>query len=122
MKLLQHRVREWMHTIFPVPLYTNTEQRCLRFLEESTELVQALGLSRDQAAGVLDYVYSREIGIPSQEVGGTMITLAALCATEGLDAEQEAFTEYLRITRPEVMQKIQEKQRTKPDTVGGGEF
>ena len=75
----QNRVGEWMHACFGPAISCDKVERNFRFLEEALELVQALGCSRDEALALVDYVWSRPAGQPRQEVGGVMVTLAALC-------------------------------------------
>mgnify|MGYP006958842284 CR=1 FL=1 len=61
-------------------------ERSHRFLEEALELVQACGCSASEAHQLVDYVFGRAVGHASQEAGGVMVTLAALClVAEGLD-------------------------------------
>jgi hypothetical protein len=68
-----------------------------RFLEEALELVQAAGGSANDAHKLVDYVFNRPIGIPSQEVGGVMVTLAALCTAHTLNMTQSGESELARI-------------------------
>ena len=117
--VMQQAVLEWMAKVFPARLYRDRQQRCLRFFEEATELVQAFGLPEQQALNVLSYVYARPEGEPAQEVGGVGVTLLALCSTEEIDFNRELFTEFGRINEPDVIEKIQAKQASKPAAVGG---
>lgn len=63
---------------------------------------------------MLDYTFDRDKGEPPQEVGGVMITLAALCAANGIDMAGEGHRELGRINRPEVIDKIRGKHAAKP--------
>lgn len=54
-------------------------ERRHRFLEEAIELAQASGCTREDARIIVDYVFDRPAGAQEQEVGGVMVTLAALC-------------------------------------------
>ena len=56
-----------------------------RFLEEALELAQSFGCSNKEAHELVDYVFSRDVGQPEQEVGGVMVTLAALCSNAEID-------------------------------------
>jgi hypothetical protein len=110
----QARVRPWMLACFGEIIAGDREERNDRFLEEALELTQACGHTRDAAHKLVDYTYGREIGEPSQEVGGVMVTLAALCLANGLDMHDNGETELARINQPEVIVKIRAKQAAKP--------
>lgn len=110
----QSRVQPWLMECFGAMIAGDREERNHRFLEESLELVQSLGCSQENAHQLVDYVYGRPIGEPSQEVGGVMVTLAALCLANQLDMHRDGETELARITRPEMVLKIRAKQAAKP--------
>ena len=82
---------------FGVPLQEIKQERVYRFLEESIELSQALGCSEEDAVRLVRYVFSRPVGDPAQEVGGVMLTTAALCSAHNLDMEKSAEDELLRV-------------------------
>lgn len=108
----QDRVYPWLLECFGAVIANDREERNHRFLEESLELVQARGCTRDEAHQLVDYVYDRKVGEPSQEVGGVMVTLAALCLANGLDMHHAGETELARIwTKVET---IRAKQAAKP--------
>ena len=111
---LQASVQAWCVQCFGETTASDVVERNWRFLEEALELVQSLGGSKEDALKLVDYVYGREAGHPPQEVGGVMITLSALCAARGIDWYTEAMREYLRIMRPEVIEKIRAKHASKP--------
>lgn len=109
----QQRVYPWMMACFGKEISGDKVERNHRFFEEATELVQACGMTKDEALLLIDYTYNREIGEREQEVGGVMVTLAALClAQEDLDMQQAAETELIRIWG--AIPKIRAKQATKP--------
>lgn len=88
------------------------EERNHRFLEEALELVQACGCTASEAHQLVDYVFDREIGEQRQEVGGVMVTLAALCLANALDMHDAGEVELARIwTKVEA---IRAKQAAKP--------
>jgi len=88
------------------------EERNHLFLEESLELVQACGCTAKEAYELVDYVFNRPVGEKLQEVGGVMVTLAALCLAQELDMHQAGETELARIwTKVEA---IRAKQAAKP--------
>lgn len=110
----QSRVRPWLLECFGERIAGDREERNHRYLEESLELVQAEGCTAEEAHKLVDYVYSREIGDPPQEVGGVMVTLAALCLANDMDMHDCGESELARITQPETVKKIREKQKRKP--------
>ncbi len=110
----QTRAGAWTLDCFGPDLSGDRTERNRRFLEEALELAQSLGGTREQAHALVDYVFSRAPGQPAQELGGTMVTLAALCHANGLDMRAEAEAELARIARPEVMARIRDKQAGKP--------
>lgn len=108
----QTRVQTWMMTCFGETIAGDREERSHRFLEESLELVQACGATQSEAHQLVDYVYGRPVGEKNQEVGGVMVTLAALCLAQGLDMHAAGETELARIwTKVEA---IRAKQAAKP--------
>jgi hypothetical protein len=108
----QDRVQPWMMTCFGEMIAGDREERNHRFLEEALELVQSCGCSSSEAHQLVDYVYGRDVGDPPQEVGGVMVTLAALCLANGLDMHANGETELARIwTKVEA---IRAKQAAKP--------
>ncbi|MNN11716.1 hypothetical protein D3C81_1246860 [compost metagenome] len=60
----------------------------------------------------MDYVYGRPVGDKHQEVGGVMVTLAALCLAQGLDMHTAGETELARIWTK--VEQIRAKQAAKP--------
>ncbi len=108
----QSRVRPWLLACFGEAVAADRAERNHRFLEEALELVQALGCTRDDVAQLVNYVYGRPVGEPSQEVGGVMVTLAALCLANDLDLHAAAETELGRVWG--AIEKIRAKQATKP--------
>ncbi|WP_244128533.1 hypothetical protein [Burkholderia gladioli] len=110
----QARVQPWMLECFGPTIAADTIERNHRFLEEALELVQSLGCTASEAHQLVDYTFGRPIGEPAQEVGGVMVTLAALCLASGLDMHQAAETELARISEPAMVLKIRAKQAAKP--------
>lgn len=110
----QSRVQPWLLECFGAEIAADELERSDRFLEESLELLQAKGYPRGRVRALEEYVYNRPIGEPSQEVGGVMVTLAALCLAAGLDMHAAGETELARILQPEIVAKIRAKQAAKP--------
>lgn len=108
----QQRVGDWMAACFTPEIVVDKLERADRFIEEALELIQATGYSADRAHALVDYVFGRAVGEPSQEVGGVMVTLAALCNPHGLNMAGAGEAELSRIwTKVDV---IRAKQAAKP--------
>lgn len=108
----QNRVSEWVIECFGLDIAKDIPERNHRFLEESLELVQSTGCTKEDAIKLVDYVYGRPWGEPSQEVGGVMVTLAALCNALQLNMTVNGETELSRVWTK--IDKIREKQALKP--------
>lgn len=109
---LQPKVKPWLLACFGEEIASNIVERNHRFLEESLELVQSTGCTASEAHQLVDYVFNRPVGDPPQEVGGVMITLAALCLASGMDMHQAGEIELARIWTK--VEQIREKQAAKP--------
>lgn len=110
----QAKVYRWMRETFSEEICKDITERNHRFLEEALELVQATGCGADEAHKLVDYVYGRPVGETQQEIGGVMVTLAALCGALGIKMQKCGDHEIERVMDPEIMQRIREKQKTKP--------
>lgn len=108
----QERVHPWMMVCFGEMVSGDKEERNHRFLEEALELVQACKCTREEAHQLVDYVYGRDEGEINQEVGGVMVTLAALCLAQGFDMHEGGETELSRIWTK--IEQIRAKQEAKP--------
>lgn len=93
----QSRVSPWMDACFGPEISKDKVERNYRFLEESLELVQACGCTVQDARMLVDYVFGRPVGETKQEVGGVMVTLAALCLAQQIDMHELGETELDRI-------------------------
>lgn len=103
-----------MLACFGALIAADRAERNHRFYEEATELVQSGGMSREDAHALVDYTFDRPIGEPKQEVGGTMVTLAAWCLAHDINMHECADAELKRINVPEMIEKIRAKQLAKP--------
>lgn len=110
----QYRVNVWIRKCFTPRVVEDVLERGDRFLEEALELLQATDYPKERVALLVEYVYGRPVGEPSQEVGGTMVTLAALCVATNINLDTAAEAEITRIEDPEIMWKIRRKQASKP--------
>lgn len=109
---LQLNVHHWMLACFGEELARNTTERVRRFIEESLELAQALNFTAEEAHFLVDYVFARPRDAAVQEVGGAMLTLAALCSAIGIDMNAAAEAELQRAWSK--IEEIRVKQRAKP--------
>jgi hypothetical protein len=108
----QARVDPWLMACFGEAIARDQQERSHRFIEEALELVQACGCTASEAHQLVDYVFGRPAGEKAQEVGGVMVTLAALCLAHGVDMHAAGETELARIwTKVEA---IRAKQAAKP--------
>lgn len=108
----QKRVQPWMMACFGAAIAADCEERNHRFLEEALELVQACECTASEAHQLVDYVFNRPVGEPPQEVGGVMVTLAALCLAQGMDMHEAGEAELARIWTK--VEQIRAKQAAKP--------
>jgi NTP pyrophosphatase (non-canonical NTP hydrolase) len=108
----QSRVQPWMLACFGAEIAADKMERNHRFFEESTETVQANGMTRSEAHQLVDYVYDRPVGELHQEIGGVMVTLAALCLASGIDMHEAGEVELARVWTK--IEKIRAKQAAKP--------
>lgn len=108
----QKRVAPWMEACFGPKISSDRIERNHRFLEEALELVQSTGCTASEAHQLVDYVYGTPVGETHQEIGGVMVTLAALCLAVGDDMHDAGETELARIWTK--VEKIRAKQASKP--------
>lgn len=109
---IQSRVQPWMMACFGPEISADKLERGDRFLEEAIELLQSVDYPRERIYALIEYVYGRDQGEINQEVGGVMITLAALCLAHGQDMHEAGETELARIWTK--VEKIRAKHAAKP--------
>lgn len=107
----QARVHQWMINCFGAGIAADKTERNYRFLEEALELVQANNLYREDAHALVDYVYDRPVGEVKQELGGVMVTLAALAEALDIDMDGLGDQELDRVWGK--IAQIREKQASK---------
>lgn len=94
----QDRVGKWLEHCFGEssdPL--RRERRAHRFVEESLEFAQSVGTTKEDALALVEYVFSRPVGDPAQEVGGVMLTLMGAASANGLKVPECAEKELARV-------------------------
>lgn len=85
-----------------------------RFFEEACELAQSNGMTQREAIAQVVYTFNRPVGRPGQEIGGVMVTLAALANNLNLWIDVLAQIELDRISSLSMIEHIRAKQATKP--------
>src|ERR1700689_974373 len=108
----QERVQDWLRACFTTEICRDRVQRNHRFLEEALELVQSLDCTASEAHQLVDYVFGRPVGEPTQELGGTIITLHALASANNMDVVAAGEIELVRVWT--MIDKIRTKQDAKP--------
>lgn len=108
----QARSAAWMEVAFEGDP-TDLAERVARFGEESLELQQALGLTREDAHRLVDYVFDRPAGTPATEFGQAHSTLALLAAFTGHDLQACGEAELARVSSPEFIAKLRGKRATR---------
>jgi hypothetical protein len=108
----QSRVVAWANECLGEEDLQNKEMRVHRFLEEAFELCQSCGLAKERVAVIANYVFNREVGKRTQEVGGVLVTLATLCEAFALDMEICGELELERILNK--IPQIRERHKAKP--------
>lgn len=107
----QYRINLWMQKCFGPSIAADKRERNYRFFEEAGEMVQAGGMSREEAHALVDYTWGRPVGEAAQEVGGVLVTLAAWCTAHGLDMNSCGEMEAARVWT--CIDKIRSKQAAK---------
>lgn len=109
----QKRVVPWLRATFTPHHIRDIHTRVFRFIEEALELAQALGVSEYSMHTIVRYVFSRDKGEKHQELGGTMVTLAALANAIEEDMHEAGETELMRCWSKR--EAIRAKQDAKPE-------
>ena len=93
----QYQIQTWCKQAFGYDHATNVEQRGVRFREEAIELAQSVGVTREMALALVDFIFKRDPGAVPQEVGGVSVTLLCLCDAFGIQAEDAERAEINRV-------------------------
>lgn len=96
MSVMSRIAFDWAERCFGKDHVRNFAIRALRTLEESLELSQSLGVSRELAHLSVDKVYDRPVGNPEQEMGGVLHTMNILCESWGAEPAEIAERELRR--------------------------
>lgn len=95
-KNIQKQTAIWVMTRLGDEAMHPTE-RGRRVHEESTELFQTLGGTREEAHRIVDHVFDKPVGTSYQEFGGAALTLAVAAESLGVDLGEAAQAELDRI-------------------------
>lgn len=109
---ITERVGRWTTDCFGEEIAHDKVERIHRFMEEALELAQSVGCDKETVLQLVDYVYNRPVGEMNQEIGGVVVTLAALCFAYDLDMSDLGEDELTRVWGK--IEKIREKHRNKP--------
>ncbi len=115
----QQNVATWARVCFGEAHALDIPTRNHRFLEEALELVQAGNCTQEDAHALVDYVYGRPVGDPTQEVGGVLITLAALCTAQAIDMEAAGDLELQRVWQKIEVIRAKQAAKTFPGPLPG---
>lgn len=115
-KSVQQRMAALCAKVWGIEAAISVPERCQRFLEEAAELVQAAGMSAEQAHKLVDYVYSRpkEPNV-AKEVGGALVTLLVLAEALDVDADVAIHKDMRRIEANATA--MREKHLSKPSEI-----
>jgi hypothetical protein len=102
----------WMNACYSRELIDNPKEATDRFAEEAIEAMQAMDMSKEDVLRMVDYVFSREKGQPSQEAAGTLSCLATLCNQRNIDLGKAAMADLDYCWKN--LHKIREKNALKP--------
>lgn len=61
--------------------------QAFRFLEEALELVQAMGLTKEDAIRTVEWVFSRSVGTVRVEVGDVRLSIDILAESQGVSSD-----------------------------------
>ena len=78
-------------------------------------------MPKARAEKILNYVYSRGSGEPEQEAGGVGVTLSCLLSVNNISMGEAFALELERISCPEAISKIRNKQNKKA-VIGVGSY
>lgn len=107
----QKAVYHWVEECFGTKIADDKTERNFRFIEESLELVQSCGMSKEDCLRAIEYTFNRPIGNKEQEVGGVMVTLASLCSANDISMFRAGELELDRVWNN--IDKIKEKHKSK---------
>jgi hypothetical protein len=78
---IKNRIADFVHRTWGVAVLRDRKERASRIVEEAIELAQAEGVDSTIVTAITTRVYSRPVGLPSQEGAGVRLTWLAWCST-----------------------------------------
>lgn len=108
----QDRVAQAHHALFHDDP-TDVAERLARYAEETNEVLQAFGMSREYMHRLIDYTCDRPAGEPAKEIGAALLTLTSLCVVAGYDVMACAEADLEKLQRPETIARIRAKRSTR---------
>ena len=115
----QQQVAAWIRIALGEESAANGPERSLRLVEEAVELAQALGVGADEIHRLVDYVFKRPDGNAEREIAGCQVTLYGVASAIGVDVEHAFAEELVRIHQPEVIERVQRRQKEKREVTSG---
>lgn len=109
---IQRQCVEWVEQVLGGDSFHDVNFRRNHQLEEALELSQSVGMTRESAHQIVDYVFDRPVGEVGQEVAGSFFTLVVLAAQQGVSVASVIVPELQRCW--DNAEKIQAKQLLKP--------
>jgi hypothetical protein len=98
---LEGRVLRWIETRLGMP-NVHPRERAMRLLEETVELAQAEGITREMVERQVQHVYGRPASTPEEEGGGVAVCFLGWCASRGMTMMEVAQEEVDRIEKKPV--------------------
>lgn len=113
----QSRVLHWLEQVIEKELIMDVQERARRFFEEATELVQSVGMTKEELLFEMDNVYAKPAGEVHQEIGGVRTTLSAFGTALGINVEECGEQELARVWTeiPRIREKNAAKKRYKKE-------
>lgn len=98
MKDFQEKFSEHIAKLLGNDNLMDNHERNQRVLEETLELIQANGGTKQFCHDMVDWVFeTKEVGDVNQELGGVLCALATLATANGLDMDEERERSYHEI-------------------------
>lgn len=88
---------DWAVRAFGREHVYNPAIRSLRCAEEAVELCQSYNVDKATMLRLIETVYSREPGVPDQEIGGVLMTINVLCASHDYNPDALFERELMRV-------------------------
>ena len=110
----QTTAEQWFYKCFPSHnIKSLKKERSLRFAEESIELLQATGLSKEQVLAIVDSVYNKPSGDVLDELGDALLAINLLACSENISTHIAAAWCMARVSTDSAINIIRKKQEGK---------